>query len=436
MVPPLSELIPLVQAAKNFQLFTSLYSMLPTSQKYLTRAGLAPSLAAYTLIGLFLAGVIIIRFLSALLHHYIPSHVVDCAHSHEPQPASDLEHGHHDHHDHHPTPAQPTRGSTERTPLLTRSHKSTPAVVPLARSEEDTERTQFRESWHGRLVRRVSRLMGGVKAQCDDYGPCYGISQACGHECSKTLVGPGEESLRPAVPRSVSVPVQQDADRLVFPATDLSATQQIPKQKANAASSSSSHTGLPEDYSSNADAEDVKSLPAGSGQHHHHVPQNAFLSIGLQTSVAIALHKLPEGFITYATNHASPTLGLTVFLALFIHNISEGFAMALPLYLALHSRAKAMFWSSLLGGISQPAGAALAALWIWSARHTGGPGDDGAGPSWGVYGGMFAATAGVMTSVALQLFSEGLALTHRRGMCIGFAIGGMGLMGLSFALTA
>ncbi|KAI9038005.1 Zn(2+) transporter ZRT3 [Aspergillus affinis] len=409
-------------------LFTSLYSMLPTSLKYLTRAGLAPSPAAYTLIGLFLAGVIVIRFLSAFLHHHIPSHVVDCAHSHEPHPASDLEHGHHDHHDHHDGDSHPsgtTEGSTERTPLLTR---------PLGRSEEEAERTVFRESWRGRLVRRVSRLVGGVKPQCDEYGPCYGISQACGHECSKTLVGPGDEGLRPAIPRSVSVPVQQDAERFVFAATDLPVSQQIPKQKTNTASSSSSHTGFPE---ADADAEDaVKSLPAGSGQHHHHVPQNAFLSIGLQTSVAIALHKLPEGFITYATNHASPSLGLTVFLALFIHNISEGFAMALPLYLALHSRGKAMFWSSLLGGISQPAGAALAALWIWGASHTGGPGEDGSGPSWGVYGGMFAATAGVMTSVALQLFSEGLALTHRREMCIGFAIGGMGLMGLSFALTA
>jgi ZIP family zinc transporter len=164
------------------------------------------------------------------------------------------------------------------------------------------------------------------------------------------------------------------------------------------------------------------------------VPQNAFLSIGLQTSLAIALHKLPEGFITYATNHASPTLGLTVFLALFIHNIVEGFAMALPLYLALNSRWKAMFWSSLLGGISQPAGAGIAAFWIWSTGQHGS--DDETGPSWGVYGGMFAVTAGVMTSVALQLFSEGLGLTHHRGMGIGFAIAGMGLMGLSFALTA
>jgi ZIP family zinc transporter len=177
----------------------------------------------------------------------------------------------------------------------------------------------------------------------------------------------------------------------------------------------------------------ASSKPGSDPTHHHHVPQNAFLSIGLQTSLAIALHKLPEGFITYATNHASPTLGLTVFLALFIHNIVEGYAMALPLYLALNSRWKAMFWSSLLGGISQPAGAGIAALWIWGSGHTG---HDSTGPSWGVYGGMFAMTAGVMTSVALQLFSEGLGLTHHRGMGIGFAVAGMGLMGFSFALTA
>lgn len=194
------------------------------------------------------------------------------------------------------------------------------------------------------------------------------------------------------------------------------------------------HTSLDREFHSHSEDHHDRSdftPPKPGDTHHHHVPQNAFLSIGLQTSLAIALHKLPEGFITYATNHANPTLGLTVFLALFIHNIVEGFAMALPLYLALSSRWKAIFWSSLLGGISQPAGAGLAALWIWGSGH-----DQVQGPSWGVYGGMFAATAGVMTAVALQLFSEGLALTHRRGAGISFAVIGMGLMGLSFALTA
>jgi len=104
--------------------------------------------------------------------------------------------------------------------------------------------------------------------------------------------------------------------------------------------------------------------------------------------------------------------------------------MALPLYLAIGSRWKAMFWSSLLGGISQPLGAGAAALWFRLA----GKGDMRPGET--VYGCMFAVTAGIMASVALQFFSESLGLTHNRNMCITFAFLGMGILSLSFALTA
>jgi ZIP family zinc transporter len=165
-------------------------------------------------------------------------------------------------------------------------------------------------------------------------------------------------------------------------------------------------------------------------QHHHHVAQNAFLSIGLQTSIAIALHKFPEGFITYATNHANPSLGFSVFLALFVHNISEGFAMALPLYMALNSRWKAMLWSSLLGGLSQPLGAAIAVAWLNIANRTH------TSPSPVVYGCLFAATAGIMASVALQLFVESLSLNHNRNLSIFCAFLGMALLGLSSAFTS
>jgi ZIP family zinc transporter len=164
--------------------------------------------------------------------------------------------------------------------------------------------------------------------------------------------------------------------------------------------------------------------------HHHHVPENAFMSIGLQTSIAIALHKLPEGFITYATNHANPSLGFAVFMALFVHNITEGFAMALPLYLALGSRIKAMFWASLLGGVSQPLGAGIAAAWFKIA------GSEGHKPGEAIYGGMFGITAGIMVSVALQLFVESLSLNHNRNLCIAFAFFGMAIMGASNALTS
>ncbi|KAJ9492980.1 hypothetical protein VN97_g310 [Penicillium thymicola] len=444
-------------------LFTSLYSMLPTSKQYLTRASFSPATAAYILIGLFITGVAGIQIVSAFAHRYIPSHVVDCAHTHdesEPDPEHGEQPAHEDHvHDH-------TDGHDERTPLLQPnkpySFKSTPAVVQRSQHTEPSSR--HRETMRAMLARHITSLMGGVKSNCDKDGPCFGISQTCGQECIKVLPPSNSNETARSDPLhrgSISVPLEPEIQRAetdlsdehtpiaqeggyfdnisaqhhMHPCASSSASSQIIKPiSSDPSHSHSEHHPHSEHHGHLEEIDSERPKSAGGNPHHHHVPQNAFLSIGLQTSLAIALHKLPEGFITYATNHASPTLGMTVFLALFIHNIVEGFAMALPLYLALGSRWKAMFWSSLLGGISQPAGAGIAALWIWSTGQHGS--DDATGPSWGIYGGMFAATAGVMTSVALQLFSEGLALTHHRGMGIGFAVAGMGLMGLSFALTA
>ncbi|KAJ5964816.1 Zinc/iron permease [Penicillium vulpinum] len=441
-------------------LFTSLYSMLPNSKEYLTRAGFSPAVSAYILIGLFIAGVAGIQLVSAFAHRYIPSHVVDCAHTHG-ESESDPERGEPTHEDH---VHNHTNGHTERTPLLRpnnpSSFKSMPAVAQRSQHTEPAPRR--RETMRAILTRSITSLMGGVKPTCDEDGPCFGVSQTCGSECTKVLPPCNiNETTRASNRDTLSAPLEPEISRAeteignedtpivpeggyfdnisaqhhMHPCVASSSSSQILEPHSGHLSHSHSENHChDESHGHHEDLGSDRPKSAAGNAHHHHVPKNAFLSIGLQTSLAIALHKLPEGFITYATNHASPTLGMTVFLALFIHNIVEGFAMSLPLYLALNSRWKAMFWSSLLGGISQPAGAGLAALWIWSTGQHGS--DDVTGPSWGIYGGMFAATAGVMTSVALQLFSEGLSLTHHRGMGIGFAIGGMGLMGLSFALTA
>lgn len=428
--------------------------MLPSCKRYLLKAGWSPHASAYALIGLFLAGVIVIRIVSGLFHRFIPSHVVDCAHTHEPEP--DPERG-------PEVEEEPARQAdidadfnTERTPLLKRieprSLRSTPAVLQRTGSPDDPDPVaksmHKKEPLRYRLTRQISLLIGGTKPLCDENGPCYGFSQTCGGECTKTISQtPGEGRSRP-LRHHKSMSLQQNPEwphddeqseiPSRWPSSHGRALSEGAQRFAYADTGSSSQSELNESRCKTPDAppsehqlliRQQQEEEQQQAQHHHHVPQNAFLSIGLQTSLAIALHKLPEGFITYATNHASHSLGMSVFFALFIHNISEGFALALPLYLALHSRWKAMFWASLLGGVSQPAGAGLAALWIWCSQEV-------SGEYWGVYGALFAATAGIMTSVALQLFSEGLALTHKRGLGIGFAIGGMGLMGLSFALTA
>ena len=93
-----------------------------------------------------------------------------------------------------------------------------------------------------------------------------------------------------------------------------------------------------------------------------------------------------------------------------------------------------MFWSALLGGVSQPLGAGGAALWF---KVAGRGKEDGVGePGEKVYGCMFAVTAGIMAMVSLQLLGESLDLTHSRKLCFASAFAGMGVLGLSSALTA
>ena len=286
---------------------------------------------------------------------------------------------------------------------------------------------------------RVLSFVKDTKCNCDEEGPCYGYTDPCGQECFKHI-GRSSTSLRQANPVRAST-----GHFHTGPDSGFRGSSRAGDLESNAGSTTSprhrsvaSSRGVDDTL---CEDDEQSALHSGEGscdemeedteaQHHHHVPTNAFLSLGLQTSPAIALHKFPEGFITYATNHANPSLGFSVFMALFVHNITEGFAMALPLYMALQSRWRALFWSSLLGGLSQPLGAGIAVLWFHLASHAH------MAPSSVAYACMFAITAGIMVSVALQLFVEALSLDHNRNLCIFFAFLGMALLGISSVVAA
>ncbi|KAL8994886.1 MAG: hypothetical protein Q9169_005260 [Polycauliona sp. 2 TL-2023] len=430
--------------------------MLPSAKSYLIKGGLSSQTAAYVVIGCFLGGVVGIQAVSRLMHHYIPSHVVDCQHSHhDDEPADHHRDAAHTHHG--PQTSQPRGHMDEHTPLLSKTMKEF-EPRPLRRSlsvTDDKNAGATAKPARPSFQTRVSKIASGAKVLCDSDGQCYGYSDPCAQECLRsksrnpTRAGvhlPTTATSKPSLLRTATTPQSHAAEAArdtlyeddTCPSNASSATRvadhftfhdqetyyrsahepsiQHPDLESNREETASSDSSLPTDKPEK--------------QHHHHVHTNAFLAIGLQTSIAIALHKLPEGFITFATNHANPKLGFTVFMALFIHNITEGFAMALPLYLAIGSRWKSMFWSSVLGGASQPFGAGVAALWFKVAGNT----DRAPGET--AYGCMFAITAGIMASVALQLFSESLTLNHDRNLCFTFAFIGMGILGISFALTA
>ncbi|KUJ07100.1 Zip-domain-containing protein [Mollisia scopiformis] len=417
-------------------LFSALYSMLPSSKKYLILSGFTPSAAAWILLAGFLGGFVGIQIVSRFLHHYMPSHAVGCDHTHEE--------GHHDHdHSHtngkghsHAAHGGINGHAHESTPLLSAQNETSSKLSPHRhgqgfggdgasqsrgkkaskdkknkKSGDDDTKSDKRRPSMVEVQKRVMSFVKDTKPNCDSTGPCFGYTDPCGQGCFKFNVN----SRRSTIPSRISS------------STSLAAAPEIEVVPACSASRTSKphvHLHEEDDEACESDDEDLEA------QHHHHVPENEFLSIGLQTSIAIALHKLPEGFITYATNHANPSLGFSVFMALFVHNITEGFALALPLFLALNSRLRAMFWASLLGGVSQPLGAGIAAAWFKIA------GREGHAPGHAVYGTMFAITAGIMTSVALQLFVEGLSLNHNRNLCIAFGFIGMGIMGTSNALTS
>jgi zinc transporter, ZIP family len=412
--------------------------MLPSADRYLQHGGFSPQSAAYTLIGCFLGGVVAIQCFSGLLHHYIPTHVVGCDHTHsiedkactgEGERSGDGHHRRPHHaqrqHDHthlHHNP-EPLRSPTETTALLPRHtsshhHQTLPEPNHINRCPNQDEEPVVpprRPSFQFRLPTSVSSLVNAVNPSCDGSGPCFGFSGPCGQQCFNHLRQQNEilrsaSSLdniagQPKLSRSATVPLNFHSPQ--GPLEGLSEDAALDFRSQVTVNSDLTHSKpldrLSRDTSQSWDPEGgsrqgninetIRRPPFLSTHmhhdtppHHHHVPTNAFLSIGLQTSIAIALHKLPEGFITFATNHANPQLGFAVFMALFIHSITEGFAMALPLFLALESRWEAMLWSSLLGGLSQPAGAGVAALWFKLA------GEGDMEPGEAVYGIMFAVT--------------------------------------------
>jgi ZIP family zinc transporter len=101
-----------------------------------------------------------------------------------------------------------------------------------------------------------------------------------------------------------------------------------------------------------------------AGHEDHTEKQGKLVRTGLLVALGIAIHNFPEGLATFAGTMMEERLGGAIAVAIAIHNIPEGLAVAAPIYAATGDSRKAFKWA-LLSGISEPVGAALAALVLW-----------------------------------------------------------------------
>lgn len=179
--------------------------------------------------------------------------------------------------------------------------------------------------------------------------------------------------------------------------------------------------------------------------HHHHV-NSAFSKlflIGIQTILAITLHKFPEGFITYITSETDPQLGVLIFISLLFHNFTEGFLMCLPLYYLFASslkmrlaKLKAVTISAFLGGISQPLGALGAILFLRLNNITPGDGNLDVDKLNHILGLTLAVTSGFLTVIGLSMYGSAVAFSGGSlHLIMVWCLVGMSVIGVSSVIS-
>jgi len=169
-------------------------------------------------------------------------------------------------------------------------------------------------------------------------------------------------------------------------------------------------------------------VPAAENPHEahrveemHRRPDAHLMRMGLLSAAAIALHNFPEGVATFVAALDDPKLGVSIAAAVAIHNVPEGIAVAVPVFYATGSRARAFSWS-FLSGLSEPMGALAA--WLLLANVVGGT----------VRGILFAAVAGIMVFIS---FDELLPTAREYGehhVAVYGLTAGMAVMAVSLAL--
>jgi ZIP family zinc transporter len=144
---------------------------------------------------------------------------------------------------------------------------------------------------------------------------------------------------------------------------------------------------------------------------------------GVLSAIAVAMHNLPEGIITFMAVMHDPALGIAIAIAIIIHNIPEGISIAAPIYYSTGSKMKGFFMCA-GAGIAEFVGSLIAWLFIYNIF----------GNIEGVFGIPFAFVAGVMVFVAIHKLLPAAQRYGEHHAVMRWLFYGMAVMAISLVL--
>lgn len=411
-------------------LFTALFGLLPESLEYfknfnkqaISDSDISEKKLNFYLIISFISGVLLCFLFNAVLHLITSQSVVHCNHNGE-------EHLHGHSHDNDLEQANGGVGSVGSSGSNNDTHTHTHVQTTTYDNEADTETTSLLDEQKP-LDKRRSLIHYFTTHNGDEnkIGECKGYSSAELCLFNKNHATELHFCEIPSLAKSSDHDLNDRNTHGVHPILPhfVAVPNHFQKNDGGFAHGYDNHTSLQgEDHNTHRP------------DHHHHIntPLSRLLLIGIQTTLAISLHKLPEGFITFITSEANPDLGFLIFLSLAAHNFTEGFLMCLPLYFLFSSsdkgfaKLKAVTISSVLGGLSQPLGAIIGFFFL-KYNNTG--------ETFNIHslsfvlGVALAVTSGFLSVIGLSMY--GSAISFNGGMLnilLFWCILGMCIIGLS-----
>lgn len=138
---------------------------------------------------------------------------------------------------------------------------------------------------------------------------------------------------------------------------------------------------------------------------------NKLYKLGIINSLALMIHNIPEGILTFSTTTVNVSLGITLALSILFHNIPEGISISVPIYYSTNSKFKAFIYT-FISGFSEIIGAIITYIFLYKYINNS------------FIGVILSLTVGIMSYISLsELLPTAIKYNKKKTTIIFFIIG-------------